>query len=169
MRDDELKPSRFHQALTEVAKEGVAEAELERAPEDLPPKPPEWRARLTDLCAVGVGGMLGAPARYCLGRWATAHWGNAFPWGTLLINLSGSFALGLFLTFVMERHPTRAAPRLFVATGFLGAYTTFSTFSYETVRLIQHDHAGRAVLYVGASLIGGLVAVGAGIGLSARR
>jgi CrcB protein len=169
MRDDEIEPTRIQRAFAEIAKEGVAEAELERAPEDLPSKPPVWRTRLADICAVGLGGSLGAPSRYWLGRWATAQWGSAFPWGTLLINLTGSFVLGLFLTYVMERHPTRAAPRLYFATGFLGAYTTFSTFSYETVRLIQHGHVSRAVIYVAASLVGGLIAAGAGIALAARR
>jgi CrcB protein len=83
----------------------------------------------------------------------------------LLINVSGSFALGLFLALMTARFRDRPTVRLFVATGILGGYTTFSTFGYETVRLIQDGQAIRATLYVAASLIGGLAAVVAGTAL----
>jgi CrcB protein len=122
-----------------------------------------WPPRLAATTAVGLGGILGANARYRVGLWAADRWGTSFPWGTLLINVSGSFVLGFFLTLVTERFTGRPMSRLFVATGFLGAYTTFSAFTYETARLIQHGELVRAVAYASASLIGGVAAVVAGI------
>jgi CrcB protein len=142
----------------------VAEAELRHAPEDLPESPrPAWREQVATVGAISIGGMLGANARYLVSRWATDHWGAAFPWSTLLINVTGSFVLGFYLTLVTERFSGRSTIRLFVATGFLGAYTTFSTFSYETVRLIQHGDATRALAYVATSLLVGLLAAVVGI------
>ena len=122
-----------------------------------------WRDRLATVGAVSAGGMLGANARYLVGVWTTDRWGSAFPWGTLLVNVTGSFVLGFYLTLVTERFAGRATTRLFVATGFLGAYTTFSTFAYETARFVRGDESLRALTYVGASLVCGLLAVVAGI------
>jgi CrcB protein len=144
--------------------EAVEEAELGHAPEDLREPPRSvWRERVATLVAISVGGLLGANARYLVSRWATDRWGSAIPWGTLLINVSGSFVLGFYLTLVTERFAGRATTRLFVATGFLGAYTTFSAFSYEAVMLIQHGEPLRAVAYVAVSLLGGLAAAVAGV------
>ncbi len=142
----------------------VAESELAHAESDAPEGPrPHWRDRLATATAIGAGGIAGAEARYAVGLWAAARWGSAFPWGTLLINLTGSFILGFYLTLVTERFVGRSTTRLLVATGFLGAYTTFSTFSYETVSLVQRGAFGPAAAYVALSLIGGLIAVFAGI------
>jgi CrcB protein len=113
--------------------------------------------------AVSVGGLLGANARYLIGLWAAARWGTLFPWGTLLINVSGSFVLGFYLTLVTERFTGRPTTRLFLATGFLGAYTTFSTFSFETLQLIERGEVSAALAYIAASLTAGLLAVIAGI------
>src|SRR5262249_50937923 len=79
---------------------------------------------------VGLGGFLGANARYWLGGWVAERWGTDFPWATFVINISGSFILGLFMTLITERYAFPHAPtlRLVVAIGFVGAYTTFSTF-----------------------------------------
>ena len=92
---------------------------------------------LTPYLAISVGGALGADVRYLLASWVTTQWGTHFPVATLLINVSGSCALGVYLTLVTERFTGHEATRLFVATGFLGAYTTFSTFSVEALRLIE--------------------------------
>ena len=157
-RDDEALLSVLDPA------EAVAESELEVAPHDRPAIPfSVLRARLATTLAVSVGGLLGANARYAVGLWAADRWGALFPWGTLLINVSGSFVLGFYLTLVTERFIGRSTARLFLATGFLGAYTTFSTFSFETLQLVQRGAVGPALAYVGASLVGGLVAVLAGI------
>ena len=142
--------------------EALAEAELALAPGEASPAPaPAWHARLTPHLAISGGAILGANARYLVGLW-TAPWSAGFPWGTLAINLSGSLLLGFYLALVTERFTGRATTRLFVATGFCGAYTTFSTFSYETIGLVQRGAVGLATLYVAASVVGGLLAVVAG-------
>lgn len=150
---------------SQLATEAVAEAELAHAPEDAPRSPsrPEWRARLTTIAAVSAGGFFGANARYLVGLWAADRWGAAFPWGTLLINVSGSFVLGFYLTLVTERFIGRSATRLFVATGFLGAYTTFSAFSYEAVQLVAAGAVLPALAYVLGSLLLGIAAAVVGI------
>lgn len=147
----------------ERASAAEAVAKLGQAPGDRPRSFRLWHPRLTSPTAIGLGGVLGANARYQVGNWAAARWGTVFPWGTLIINVTGSLILGFFLTLVTERFSGRPTTRLFVATGFLGAYTTFSTFGYETVGLLQHGDLLRALAYVGASLILGLIAVLLGI------
>jgi len=121
--------------------------------------PREW---LVSAAVVGGGGFLGANARYAFGLLATSTWGFGFPWGTLLINVSGSFALGLFVTFIIRRLSGAPVLRGLVATGFLGAFTTFSTFSYETVQLLLSGSTLPALAYVIGSLVLGLGAAAAG-------
>ena len=164
-----MRPNpRLETILSDMAIEAVAEAELAHGPQDLASAAPLWRERFTPWIAVSLGGLLGAPARYFAGKWAMDHWGSGFPWGTLLINLTGSFVLGFYLTLITERFSGRSSTRLFFATGFLGAYTTFSTFSYETVHFIQNGHVARAMVYAGVSLIGGLIAVVLGVEAAAQ-
>jgi CrcB protein len=119
---------------------------------------------LIDSLWVGLGGFLGANARYWLGGWVVAKFGTAMPWATLTINVSGSFLLGLISTLLAERHGAPPALRLLIPIGFLGAYTTFSTFEMETWTVARTD-APRAWLYVALSVILGLAAVAAGIRL----
>ncbi len=148
----------------EPVADAIEDFELAHAPHDqMEPPRTAWRDHLAVGGAVSAGGLLGANARYIVGTWATDRWGSAFPWGTLLVNVSGSFVLGFYLTLVTERLTGRATGRLFVATGFLGAYTTFSTFSYETVQQIQQGEMLRASAYVAASMAAGLLAVVIGI------
>lgn len=108
---------------------------------------------------VGVGGFLGAVARLRVGGWITERWGAAFPYGTLFINVSGSFVIGLLLAIIAGRVQISPNYRLFFVTGFLGAYTTFSTFSFESVGLIESGQLPLALLYIGGSVAAGLVAV----------
>ncbi|MCA1843682.1 MAG: fluoride efflux transporter CrcB [Actinobacteria bacterium] len=118
------------------------------------------------LFAVSLGGALGGPARYGITQLVAISPGT-FPWGTFWINVSGSFALGLFLTLVLERvSPTRYL-RPFIATGFLGAYTTYSTFAVETDLLVRNGHWVVALAYAVASLAAGFSAVWGGV-LTAR-
>ena len=113
---------------------------------------------------VGVAGAAGALTRYAI---ATAVGVRAFPWATLAINLTGSFVLGLLLTAGIQRGwPENAVIPL--AVGFLGAYTTFSTFSYETFTLGRADRVVTAAVYVAVSVAGGVLAALAGY-LLARR
>jgi fluoride exporter len=115
---------------------------------------------------ISFGAVLGANLRYWLGNWAAQRWGTQFPYGTLLINLSGSLLLGFFLTLATQRFLIDPRWRLLFATGFLGAYTTFSTYTYESIALIN---AGSWLLgglnLLGSALLGGLAAI-AGIFLA---
>lgn len=114
---------------------------------------------------VAIGGVLGANARYVVSQWAAARWGAAFPYGTLAINATGSLLLGLVLALDAARLGNNPDVRLLVTTGFLGAYTTFSTFAFETVALgRQRDHwpavaniAGSVALGLGGAALGVLL------------
>ncbi len=144
----------------ELISDGSGDTELAWTAREQPEPPGSARRHhLMAMGAVGAGGLLGAGARYVVGTWATDRWGSAFPWGTLLVNVSGSLVLGFYLTLATARFADRATTRLFVATGFLGAYTTFSTFSYEVVQQIQQGAFLRAFAYVGMSVAVGLGAV----------
>ncbi len=118
------------------------------------------------LAAIALGGAFGAPARYGVAQLIHAAPGT-FPWATFWTNITGSFALGLVLAVLLERFPPSRYLRPFVATGFLGAYTTYSTFAVETDLLIKDGHAVIGIVYTGASLLAGLVAVW--LGISAAR
>ncbi len=95
-------------------------------------------------------------------------WKRDFPLATLLINLSGAFILGFFSTLTAERIPIDPLWRLMIATGFVGAYTTFSTFEYETERLTSTGAAGWALVNVLTSVIVGFAAVRLGVMLARR-
>jgi CrcB protein len=112
---------------------------------------------------VALAGAAGAAARYGIGL---AVGVRSFPWATLGINLTGSFLLGFIVTLGIERgwSETATVP---LAVGFLGAYTTFSTFSFETYTLLRTDRAAVAMTYVGVSLVGGVLAAALGY-VSAR-
>jgi CrcB protein len=114
------------------------------------------------LAAIALGGAMGAPARYGVAQLVHVAPGS-FPWATFWTNVSGSFALGAVLALVLQRFPPTRYLRPFLATGFLGAYTTYSTFAVETDLLFKDGHAAIGVAYVAASMIGALVAVWAGI------
>jgi CrcB protein len=117
------------------------------------------------LLGVAIAGAVGAPARFLLDSWVERNKGSDFPYGTLLINLTGSLILGL-VTGLALYHGLGKLPRAVVGTGFCGAYTTFSTFSYETVKLIEESEIKNAILNVTASVVLGLLAAGAGIALA---
>lgn len=121
-----------------------------------------WRA-LTPYLAISVGGALGANTRYLVASWATTQWGAQFPIATLLINVSGSFVIGLYLTLSTERFTGHPAVRLLVATGFLGAYTTFSTFSAEALYLIETGDAVAGISYMVASVVMSILAAAIGM------
>lgn len=119
------------------------------------------------LLAIAAGGALGAPARHGVSQLVDTAPGQ-FPWATFWINVSGSLALGVLLALLLERFPPTRYARPFLATGFIGAYTTFSTFAVETDVLVHDGHAATAVAYAVASLFAGFVAVWLGL-LAGRR
>lgn len=117
---------------------------------------------------VGLGGFLGANVRYWLGHWADQRFGTQFPWGTFIINVTGSFILGLFMAVAAER--ILPAPwRLVFAIGFVGAYTTFSTFEYETFKLANSGSTLWALANVLFSVLAGFIAVWIGAKLGEVR
>jgi CrcB protein len=108
---------------------------------------------------VGIGGFVGAIVRYALAVWIGQAWGRAFPLGTFVINVSGSFLIGLLMTLFTERYSFDPAWRLLFVVGFLGAYTTFSTFEYETGKLINDSEWLFAAMNVVLSVTAGFVAL----------
>jgi len=112
---------------------------------------------------VGIGGFLGAIARFWLGGYVSDRLGAGFPYGTFIINCSGSFLIGLTITLLAERTHWNPNWRYLIPIGFIGAYTTFSTFEYETLRTIQGSEFLLAGLYVGMSVVVGFVAVWLGV------
>ena len=107
---------------------------------------------------ITVGGAAGALGRYWLSGWIQVVFAGAFPLGTLTVNVLGSLLLGFGMQ-AMEALPVSAAVRTMITIGFLGSFTTFSTFSYETVTLLRDGDWWRAVLYTGLSLALGLLAI----------
>jgi CrcB protein len=125
-----------------------------------------------DYVWVGLGGIIGALSRYYIGNAFALWFGLAFPYGTMFINITGSTLLGLIQVLAMERFLFSPRFRLFSGVGFCGAYTTFSTFTRETLNLIQ-AHPGVALLYCAGSvvccLLGSWLGMVAGRLLFARR
>lgn len=118
---------------------------------------------LAPFLAISLGAVLGANARYLIGVYIAERYGTAFPYGTFLINVTGSLVIGFFLTLASQRLRLEPFWVLFVATGFLGAYTTFSTYSFEAAQLIRSGAYGTALLYLFGSVAAGMVGVFAGI------
>lgn len=117
------------------------------------------------LLAVALASAIGAPTRYLVDRFVASRNRGAFPWGTLMINVTGAFILGLFVG-MGAHHGWSKQTVAVLGTGFCGAYTTFSTFSVETVRLVEERAFGKATANVGVSLVAGLLAGAAGLGLA---
>jgi CrcB protein len=115
------------------------------------------------ILAISLGGILGANTRYFLTLYIAERLGTAFPYGTLFINVTGSLIIGFFLTFVTERLTVDPLWRLFFATGFLGAYTTFSSYTFEAALLIREGTYGLGLLYLFGSVLAGMAGVFAGI------
>jgi len=123
---------------------------------------------LLQYLAVGAAGSLGSMCRYFVGMACGRLFGSAFPVGTMVINLSGCLLLGWFMAFIRERVAVSESLRVAVAIGFVGAYTTFSTFAYESNSLLEDGSAIKAAINVFGSLIVGLIAVRLGIYLGSR-
>ena len=115
---------------------------------------------------VFLGGGLGAVARYALGAWIVHRAGAAFPLHTLVINVTGSFAIGLLLTLLTTRLGLGPAVRLFLVVGFLGGYTTFSSYSYEVLALAEAGAWSQAAAYAIGSNVLSLLACLVGIAIA---
>lgn len=117
------------------------------------------------LLYLAAGGVLGTLARHGLGGWVHSWAGTAMPWGTLTVNVLGSFALG-FLVRLGEATALAPDMRAFLTVGLCGAFTTFSTLSFETVMLMQGGQWSRALLYAAGSFAMGIAGLAAGLSLA---
>ena len=117
---------------------------------------------MKEILWVGLGGFAGANARYLLGMWVATRFGTTFPYGTFIINVTGSFILGVIMG-LLDAHVLAPAVRLSLGIGFIGAYTTFSTFTYETLRLVESGSVLLAATNVVGSVIVGMLAAIAGL------
>ena len=121
---------------------------------------------MTQFLYISLGAILGANLRFLVGLWASQQLGIGFPFGTLLVNVIGCFLIGLFYGLSETRITITPELRLFVAIGFLGAFTTFSSFGNETVNLVRSGDLGSALLNVSGNNVLGLLAVGSGAALT---
>lgn len=130
------------------------------------PRGPHRRrgAQRTILLVVGTSGLLGALARYGLSEAIRTPPGS-FTWSTFAINVSGSLLIGLVLVLLLERFPRARVARPLIVTGFLGAYTTFSTYMVDADLLFRSGDLATGIAYTLASMVGGGVAAGSGIAL----
>ena len=119
--------------------------------------------------AVLVGGGSGALARYVFGAAIMQRYGGTFPLGTFVINVTGSFLVGLIMTILTERFQPHPYWRLFLVVGFLGGYTTFSSFEYETLQAVRQGSRWLALLNVVGSVVLGYAAVWLGTTIAGRR
>lgn len=124
--------------------------------------------QLTKIFAVAAGGALGAVARYLLNVSPLANLFQSFPLATFFINVSGSFLIGFLMILFTEKIAVGENFRLAVIVGFLGAYTTFSTFELETFALVRDKQTAQAILYVSLSFALGLIGVLSGVWLAKR-
>ena len=114
------------------------------------------------LLLVMIGGALGAGVRFGVGSFVNARLGTAFPWGTLAINVSGGLIMGALAAIVARGGSSSEALRLFAGVGVLGGYTTFSSYSLETLQLVERGAPGLAAVYALGSMIAAFAAVAAG-------
>ena len=116
-----------------------------------------------DLVLVGIGGFMGAIARRVVDLWVSDRSGSAFPLGTLVVNLSGAFVLGLLFAWAVERDVLPREIRGPVMIGFIGAYTTFSTWMLESMRLFEDGAWQLALLNLTVPVVLGVIAVAGGL------
>ena len=114
---------------------------------------------MVNYLVIGFGGFLGAVTRYAVSAWIGQKWGRSFPLGTFFVNVSGSFLIALIMSLMTERFMVNPQWRLFLAVGFLGAYTTFSTFELETGALLRDGEWMIALLNVLLSVAAGFIAL----------
>lgn len=112
---------------------------------------------------VGAGGFLGSIARFWVGVYVATRMGSRFPYGTFIINISACFLIGLVLTILAERSTLSPNLRYLIPIGFIGAYSTFSTFEFETLRAVQDGQLVIGLLNILGSVIVGFVAVWLGV------
>jgi CrcB protein len=118
------------------------------------------------LLFIALGGASGAVSRHLLANWVHSFWEGKLPLGTLMVNMLGSFAIGIVYVMLVERQLIHADWRGVLMVGFLGAFTTFSTFSLETIALFEAGHVAQALAYMFGSAIVCVVMAGLAIQLT---
>ena len=109
---------------------------------------------------ISIGAVFGANLRYWVADWAASRWGGDFPYGTFLINMTGSFILGMVVALITDHYIIDPRLRILITVGLLGSFTTFSTYTYESIALIQQGQWWLgSVNLLGSSLLGGLSAL----------
>lgn len=111
---------------------------------------------------VAIGGAFGAISRFAVSNWVAEWLGSTLPYGTFVANITGALFLGFIMTLATEQARVSSDMRLLIATGFIGAYTTFSTFTWESMQLLTHGRLWDGILNIALSLIVGLLAILAG-------
>lgn len=117
---------------------------------------------MTAFLLVMLGGAVGAALRFGIGVWSIQSFGDTFPWGTLIVNLSGGFLMGL-LAGAVVREGAGLPVHMLIGTGLLGGFTTFSAFSLEAALMVERGQIGTALAYALASVIGSVVLLFAGL------
>jgi len=118
---------------------------------------------LYKLLIIGLGGFLGSVARYVTVKFVDEKLNPVFPYGTLTVNILGSFLLGIIYIIALRKAGITENGRLFLGVGFCGGFTTFSAFALENFNLMQEKLIGTSVLYISVSIVGGILALVAGI------
>jgi len=120
---------------------------------------------MSNILLVAIGGAIGSVGRYLVGLWATRLAGPSFPWDTLTVNVVGAFAIGLLVEMVARRFDASNEMRAFIVTGILGGFTTWSSFTLDTMVLFERGEVGLSALYLLASLLVSFAAIFAGLAL----
>ena len=120
---------------------------------------------MTHILLVAAGGALGSVLRYLVGLWTLRSFGPSFPWGTLTVNITGSFLIGVFAEVIARKFGASAEMRVFLITGILGGYTTFSAFSLDAITLFERGEPVTALIYVVSSVLLSALAVFVGLAL----
>lgn len=122
---------------------------------------------MENLISIGLGGAIGAVLRYCTGNMITKLWGSSFPYGTFCINLCGCLLMGFLMTLIVDKGLLPPIWRLFLCVGVLGGFTTFSSFGYESLTLLQEGNILFFLLYTLGSTGLGVIAALLGVKLAA--
>lgn len=120
---------------------------------------------MTHILLVAAGGAIGSVLRYLVGLWTLRSFGPAFPWGTLTVNITGSFLIGVLAEAIARKFGASVEMRVFLITGILGGYTTFSAFSLDAMTLLERGEPVTALIYVASSVLLSALAVFAGLAL----